>query len=65
MATELHLAKDSLALHLLLQRFQSLVDVIVANEYLHAFNPVAVPCELAEVFVFKWKTLPPAAFASP
>ena len=32
MATELHLAEDALTLHLLLQRLQRLVDVVVAND---------------------------------
>ena len=35
MAAELHLAKDALALHLLLQHFESLVDIVVTNENLH------------------------------
>src|SRR5580704_6074418 len=35
-AAELHLAEDTLALHLLFQRLEGLVDVIVANENLHA-----------------------------
>jgi hypothetical protein len=36
MAAELHLAEDTLALHLFLQRLQGLVNVIVADENLHA-----------------------------
>src|SRR3954470_3629212 len=35
-AAELHLAEDALALHLLLQRFESLIDVIITDENLHA-----------------------------
>src|SRR5215831_14002840 len=35
-AAELHLAENTLALHLLFQRLEGLVDVIVANENLHA-----------------------------
>src|SRR5687768_2604396 len=35
-AAELHLAEDPLALHLLLQRLEGLVDVVIANENLHA-----------------------------
>src|SRR5262249_723106 len=35
-AAELHLAENALALHLLFQRLEGLVDVIVANENLHA-----------------------------
>ena len=35
MAAELHLAKDALALHLLLQHFESLVDIVVTDENLH------------------------------
>ena len=34
MAAELHLAKDALALHLLLQHFESLVDIVVTDENL-------------------------------
>ena len=36
MAAELHLAENALALHLLLQRLEGLVDVVVADENLHA-----------------------------
>ena len=36
MAAELHLAEDALALHLLLQRFEGLIDIIVTDENLHA-----------------------------
>ncbi len=36
MAAKLHLAEDSLALHLLLERLEGLVDVIVTDENLHA-----------------------------
>src|ERR1035437_2714309 len=35
MAAELHLAEDALALHLLLQYLESLVDIVVTDEYLH------------------------------
>jgi len=34
-AAKLHLAKDALALHLLLQHFESLVDIVVTDENLH------------------------------
>src|SRR5712692_4233104 len=34
-AAQLHLAKDALALHLLLERAQGLVDVVVADKNLH------------------------------
>jgi hypothetical protein len=33
---QLHLAKDALALHLLLQHLKGLVDIVVANENLHS-----------------------------
>ena len=36
MAAELHLAEDALALHLLLQHLESLVDIVVTDEYPHA-----------------------------
>jgi hypothetical protein len=35
-AAELHLAENALALHLLLERLESLVDIVIANENLHA-----------------------------
>jgi hypothetical protein len=35
MAAELHLAKDALALHLLLQHFESLFNIVVSDENLH------------------------------
>jgi hypothetical protein len=34
-AAKLHLAEDPLALHLLLERLEGLIDVIVTNENLH------------------------------
>jgi hypothetical protein len=36
MAAKLHLAENALALHLFLQRLESLVDIIVTDENLHA-----------------------------
>jgi hypothetical protein len=33
---ELHLAEDTFALHLPLQRFEGLIDIVIANENLHA-----------------------------
>ena len=36
MAAELHLAEDALALHLLLQHPEGLVDIVVTDENLHA-----------------------------
>jgi hypothetical protein len=35
MPAQLHFAKDPLPLHLLLERLQRLVDVVVTNENLH------------------------------
>ena len=35
MAAELHLPENTLALHLLLERLEGLIDVVVANENLH------------------------------
>src|SRR5262245_31709332 len=43
MAAELHFAENALALHLLFERLQGLVDVVVANENLHACSFVDVP----------------------
>jgi len=36
MAAELHLAEDALALHLLLQHLEGLIDIVVTDENLHA-----------------------------
>jgi hypothetical protein len=36
MAAKLHLAENAFALHLLLQRLEGLVDVVVTDENLHA-----------------------------
>ena len=36
MAAELHLAENPLTLHLLLERLEGLIDVIVTDENLHA-----------------------------
>ena len=44
MAAELHLAEETFALHLLLQRLEGLVDIVVADENLHVvflFKPAA------------------------
>jgi hypothetical protein len=35
MAAKLHFAENALALHLFFQRFQSLIDIVVADENLH------------------------------
>lgn len=35
MATQLHFTEDAFTLHLLLERLESLVDIVVANENLH------------------------------
>jgi len=43
MPAELHLAENALALHFLLQRLQGLVDVVIANENLHACSFVIDP----------------------
>jgi hypothetical protein len=43
-AAQLHFAENSLALHLLLERFERLVDIVVTNENLHL-----VACSLVMV----------------
>jgi len=42
MAAELHLAENPLALHLLFQRLEGLIDVVIANENLHAASSFQV-----------------------
>src|SRR5262249_39530278 len=48
-AAELHLAENALALHLLLQRLEGLVDVIVADENLHASFLLLWSARIADV----------------
>jgi hypothetical protein len=36
MAAQFHFAENTLALHLLLERLEGLIDIVVANENLHA-----------------------------
>ena len=36
MAAKFHLAEDALALHLLLQHFEGLIDIVVTDKNLHA-----------------------------
>jgi hypothetical protein len=38
MSTKLHFAENALALHLFLERFEGLVDVVVADENLHVVS---------------------------
>src|SRR5258708_11891074 len=42
MAAELHLAENPLALHLLFQRLDDLIHVVIANENMHAASPLHV-----------------------
>lgn len=46
-AAKLHLAKDAFALHLLLQRLERLIDIVVADQNLHAFlsHQVCTRCQ--------------------
>src|SRR5437868_3778480 len=46
MTAELHLAENPLALHLLLQRLEGLIDVVIADENLHAAS--SFRCERSE-----------------
>jgi hypothetical protein len=43
MSAKLHFAEDALALHLLLQRLEGLIDIVVANKYLHGPSCVLRP----------------------
>jgi hypothetical protein len=38
MPAQLHLAENPLALHFLLERFEGLIDIVVADEYLHGLS---------------------------
>src|SRR5690606_24838588 len=46
MVPELQLPENTLALHLLLERLEGLIDVVVANEYLHAVPILVCPIVL-------------------
>ena len=37
-----HFAEDAFALHFLLQRLERLIDIVVANQNLHAFFPIVL-----------------------
>jgi hypothetical protein len=41
----LHFAEDALALHLLLQNPESLVNVVVADKNLHVIDPICFRCK--------------------
>jgi hypothetical protein len=43
MPAQLHLAKDTFALHLLLQGAERLIDIVVPDENLHALSSSACP----------------------
>lgn len=43
MLPKLHFAKNALALHLLLQRAERLIDIVVTDSYLHSVSP-PFPC---------------------
>jgi hypothetical protein len=40
MSTELHFAEEALALHLLLQRLEGLVDIVITDENLQRAAPL-------------------------
>jgi hypothetical protein len=46
MAAKFHFTENAFALHLFLQRFQRLINVIVANYYLHKYRPVLVTVKI-------------------
>src|ERR1700729_51268 len=43
MSAKLHFAEDSFALHLLLEGLEGLIDIVVANEYLHGLSCILRP----------------------
>ena len=43
MSTKLHFTEDSLALHFLLEGFEGLIHIVVANEYLHGLSCILRP----------------------
>jgi len=43
MAAKLHFAENSLALHFLLEGLEGLIDIVVANEYLHGLSCILRP----------------------
>jgi hypothetical protein len=48
-AAELHLAENALALHLLLERLEGLIDIVVADENLHASFLLLWSCVVLDV----------------
>jgi len=73
MLAELHLAEKAFALHLLLQRPEGLIDIVVTDENLHVvflFNPTVdrpnsqVPGPLAHGYVQTLLSIPTRKFHS-
>ena len=61
MAAELHLAENALSLHLLLQRLEGLIDIVVADENLHASSFVCAPsCDASVVMKRRRERCAPA-----
>ena len=46
MIAKFHFTEDAFALHLFLERFERLVNIVVANKYLHELNPVTANSNL-------------------
>src|SRR5690606_11583826 len=60
MSAHLHLAENAFALHLLLQRAKRLVDIVVADEYLHVGFLSEVASQSGEFsFAFAHRQTPP------
>jgi hypothetical protein len=53
MAAELHLAENALALHLLLERLEGLVDIVVADENLQTDVPSLLVFEFGPGIEFR------------
>ena len=55
MAAELHLAENALALHLLLERLEGLVDIVVADENLQTDVPFLARVRVGPGIEFRHK----------
>jgi hypothetical protein len=65
MAAKFHLAKDAFALHFLLQRLERLIDIVVANQNLHAFFPAGAPDSTKKQTLWQSDILPTLSLGLP
>jgi len=56
MSAHLHFAENAFALHLLLERAESLVNIVVADEYLHVVFLFSGPVRYGEAYGTRFRS---------